>query len=88
MADCQSCGMPIGKDPAGGGTNADGTRTTEYCSRCYQNGRFTEPHLSCDEMILKVKSKMKEMKIPGFIGWFFVRRIPKLKRWSTYAAQR
>ncbi|MCX6719896.1 MAG: zinc ribbon domain-containing protein, partial [Candidatus Staskawiczbacteria bacterium] len=38
---CQSCGMPLSKDPAGGGTNADGTKSIMYCSYCYQKGVFT-----------------------------------------------
>lgn len=36
---CQSCGMPLSKDPLGGGTNADRSRNTEYCSHCYKSGR-------------------------------------------------
>jgi hypothetical protein len=39
---CQSCGMPMDKDPAGGGTNPDGSKTLKYCSFCYQNGEFIE----------------------------------------------
>jgi hypothetical protein len=42
---CQSCGMPLSKDPLGGGTNADGSRNTEYCSHCYKSGCFTEPNI-------------------------------------------
>ena len=38
---CQSCGMPMSKDPQGGGTNADGSKNENYCSYCYQNGEFT-----------------------------------------------
>ena len=34
---CQSCGMPLKSDPGGGGTNADGTHSDEYCSYCYVN---------------------------------------------------
>ena len=79
---CQSCGMPLSKDPSEGGTNADGSISTEYCSHCYQAGKFTEPTLSCDEMIGKVKAKMKEMKIPGFLANYFLKDIPQLKRWS------
>ena len=26
---CQSCGMPLSKDAKGGGTNADGSRSTK-----------------------------------------------------------
>jgi len=37
---CHCCGMPISKDPQGGGTDMDGTRIQKYCSYCYQNGEF------------------------------------------------
>ena len=53
---CQSCGMPLNRDQLGGGTNADGSRTTEYCSHCFQDGRFTEPNISVDEMMAKVEA--------------------------------
>ncbi len=29
---CQSCGMPISKDPEGGGSETDGSRSAKYCS--------------------------------------------------------
>lgn len=83
MVSCQSCGMPLKKDPAGGGTQADGSRTTEYCSHCYKMGRFTEPDITCEQMVVKVKGKMREMGFPGFMGWFFTRNIPQLKRWRA-----
>jgi Putative zinc ribbon domain len=54
-------------------------RQTEYCGYCYQSGKFTEPNLSCEEMISKVKMKLKEMKIPGFIANYFAKEIPQLK---------
>ena len=28
---CQSCGMPLSRDPNGGGTNADGSASAMYC---------------------------------------------------------
>lgn len=43
---CQSCGMPINKDPEKGGTNADGSKSGMYCSYCYTNGVFTQPEIS------------------------------------------
>ena len=42
---CQSCGMPMNKDPRNGGTNADGTNSAEYCSYCYVNGAFSSPEI-------------------------------------------
>jgi len=41
-SNCQSCGMPLSKDPDGGGTNTDGTRSQTYCSFCYENGAFVQ----------------------------------------------
>ena len=35
---CQSCGMPLKKDPQGGGTEANGAKCTMYCSKCYEQG--------------------------------------------------
>jgi hypothetical protein len=79
---CQSCGMPFAKDEQGGGTEANGAKSTMYCSHCYQQGKFAQPEMTADQMKELVKGKMKEMKIPGFLAYFFTRNIPKLKRWS------
>ena len=46
---CQSCGMPIDKDPNKGGTNSDGSKSDKYCSYCFSNGSFTQ-NISLDEM--------------------------------------
>lgn len=79
---CQSCGMPLSKDEKGGGTEADGRTSAEFCSHCYVNGKFTDPTLTADEMIEKVRGKMKEMHIPGFLAKRFTKDIPTLKRWA------
>ncbi|MFL5730323.1 MAG: zinc ribbon domain-containing protein [Cytophagaceae bacterium] len=79
---CQSCGMPLGKDIKGGGTNADGSKSKVYCSHCYEDGKFTLPHITAEEMKARVKEKIKSMGFPGFIAGFFTKGIPKLKRWS------
>ena len=80
---CQSCGMPFKRDPQGGGTKADGTQSTMYCSYCYQKGQFTQPNLTVDEMRLLVKGKLKEFGFPGFIAGLFTRNIPTLDRWKV-----
>jgi hypothetical protein len=80
---CQSCGMPMSKDEKGGGTEADGRKSTDYCSHCYVEGRFTEPALSAQQMVEKVQGKMKEMHIPGFLAKSFTKDIPTLKRWTN-----
>ncbi len=79
---CQSCGMPLARDARGGGTNADGSKSTMYCSHCYQGGRFTMPGMTAGEMQNLVKGKLKEMGFPGFVAGLFTRKIPKLERWA------
>ncbi len=80
---CQSCGMPLSKDEKGGGTEADGSKSIKYCSYCYEQGNFTNPDITMDEMKTLVKGKMKEMGFPGFMAGFFTRGIPKLERWKN-----
>jgi hypothetical protein len=80
---CQSCGMPLSKDEKGGGTTADGARSTMYCSHCYEMGQFTMPHITVEEMKELVKNKLKEFGFPGFIAGFFTRNINKLERWES-----
>ena len=75
--------MPLKKDPEGGGINADGSRSTMYCSYCYQGGNFTQPNWTASQMQVFSKQKMKEMGFPGFIAGFFTKGIPKLERWKN-----
>ena len=79
---CQSCGMPLKKDEKGGGTNADGSTSTTYCSHCYDLGKFVQPDITAQEMQVFVKGKLKEMGFPGFLAGFFTKGIPKLERWK------
>lgn len=79
---CQSCGMPLNKDEKGGGTNADGTKSEMYCSKCYDSGKFINPDMTVTQMQDLVKSKLKEMGFPGFLAGFFTKGIPKLERWK------
>lgn len=80
---CQSCGMPLKRDEKGGGTNADGTKSSMYCSHCYEGGKFTWPNVTAGEMQVFVKNKMKEMGFPSFLAGMFTKGIPKLERWKT-----
>ena len=79
---CQSCGMPLKKDEKGGGSNADGSKSTMYCSRCYEGGKFINPNITLPEMKDKVKGKMKEMGFGGLMAWFFTSNMHKLERWK------
>lgn len=80
---CQSCGMPMSRDEQGGGSNADGSRSTMYCSHCWANGQFALPDITVSQMQDRVRAKLKEFGIPGPLGWFFTRKVPKLARWRA-----
>lgn len=79
---CQSCGMPLARDEQGGGTERNGDRSKTYCSHCYQNGEFTQPNLTVEQMKDTVKQKLVEFGFPKFLTGLFTRNIPKLERWS------
>lgn len=78
---CQSCAMPLKMDPRGGGTEADGSLSTDYCSYCYQNGRFTNGIASGEEMKRYVRAKLEEKGFNRFQIWLYALPVPYLKRW-------
>ncbi len=80
---CQSCGMPLRKDPERGGTNVDGSKNIRYCSYCYQQGAFTQPDFSVEDMKDFCIMKMKEQGFPGILARFFVTGLPRLERWKA-----
>ena len=80
---CQSCGMPMKKDPGHGGTNADGSKNQKYCSYCYVDGAFMQPDMTAKEMQSFCIEKMKEQGTPKFLGWLLTRGIPRLERWKN-----
>jgi radical SAM superfamily enzyme len=74
--------MPMDKDPLGGGTNRDGSKSHKYCSFCYRDGEFVEQFASADEMVGHVQDKLKEMGYGSLKRWFFTSHIHSLERWK------
>lgn len=77
---CQSCGMPL-KDEAKG-SEADGTRSDRYCVHCYQDGAFTAPEATVEEMRKYSIKGMTESGWPRFLATFLTKNIYKLPRWQ------
>lgn len=80
---CQSCGMPMQSD-ADFGTEADGTLSEDYCTYCYQNGAFTEPGITIEEMAEKggaILSQMYDIP-PENAKAFCKEQLSCLKRWA------
>lgn len=79
---CQSCGMPIERIDCFG-TYEGGLINNEYCIHCYENGKFTDPEITMEEMIDLIvditvdKTKISEEQARQISQSF----IPTLKRW-------
>ncbi|MDO5577040.1 MAG: zinc ribbon domain-containing protein [Fibrobacter sp.] len=81
---CQSCGMPLDKDPNGGGTNSDQSRSAKYCSYCYKDGKFVDEGATLQQKIAKniqiaVKMGMPEEKARNMAE----STLPNLERWKN-----
>jgi len=81
-ADCQSCGMPLGRDEGGGGSEADGSKSPMYCSHCYDAGKFRLPDLTAADMQRRVEERLKQVGLPPGAISKSTRGIPKLARWA------
>lgn len=79
---CQSCSIPLGQDPDNAGTEKDGGRSEIYCKLCYEEGEFTQPDMSLQDMQKLCMEKVQERGVPKFLAWLFTRKMHKLKRWS------
>jgi len=81
---CQSCGMPL-ETPEDFGAAADGFRINDYCHYCFQDGAFTEPDISMNEMIDKCASITAQQEImpEPQARALMADVIPKLKRWRA-----
>ncbi|MDH5797193.1 MAG: zinc ribbon domain-containing protein [Paracoccaceae bacterium] len=79
---CQSCGMPLNKDPNGGAHEADGSISIKYCSLCYDDGAFLQPDFKVTSMQHLVIHALQRQGWPKPIAWLATRGIPKLARWN------
>ena len=77
---CESCGMPL-KD-AVKGSNADGSKSDSYCSYCYEDGAFTAPEATVEEMRQYSIKGMTERGWPRLVASFLTKNTGKLPRWQ------
>jgi hypothetical protein len=81
---CQSCGLMPLDAPESFGTNADGSKSEDYCVYCFKDGAFTYPDATLEEMIevcagfLADYTGMSEEKAAAKLSEY----MPKLKRWQ------
>lgn len=65
------------------GTEADGKPSGDWCTLCYENGAFTMPDMTLDDMLAQcMKRLMKEEKASDDQANVLAHAvIPQLKRW-------
>ena len=79
---CQSCGMPMSK-PEDFGTNADGSQNADYCTYCFQNGKFTLGDIPFSEMVEKLVAMHNQMGLTADQARGMANtNLPQLKRWK------
>ena len=83
---CQSCSMPLNR-PEMAGTEKDGTPSKDYCRYCYQNGEFTTPSMTLEEMKVLVEKEMEKRHISVDLIQQAVVSLPYLKRWKSKALE-
>jgi hypothetical protein len=79
---CQSCSMPLG-NAALLGTESDGSPNYDYCKFCYQNGAFTHPNLTLDEMRRHMENLPGKQDLPKELLETALKRLPHLRRWQN-----
>lgn len=79
---CDSCGMPLSKDPQAGGSEADGSKSAIYCSFCYADGAFIHEGVTAQEFQANTVQAMKANGTPGWWAWLLTREIPRRPRWQ------
>lgn len=85
QAFCQSCSMPMGDTDELYGTEADGSKSSDYCQYCYVDGAFTYPDATMEEMIEVCVPHMTDSNpamTPDAARAMMQKFFPALKRWQ------
>ncbi len=84
---CQSCGFTLSKDENKGGTEADGSLSKDYCSMCYNDGRFVHPDITPQQILQKLTIRYKQKGFSDSIVMWIINKTEKemmtYKRWSS-----
>ena len=79
---CQCCSMPI-PDEEMHGTEADGSKSTDFCKYCYDYGDFTAKGMTMDEFIeatAPMEAKALGVSLDEAVS-LMATLLPHLKRW-------
>ena len=80
---CQSCTMPI-DNLEDRGTEKDGAKNNLFCKYCYDDGAFTDPEMTLEQMKIHVIAEMEKLKLPENTIHYALNLLPHLKRWQLF----
>ena len=80
---CQSCAMPMGITDEHYGTQADGKKSTDYCSYCYNNGVFKKTLTMADMLERCVAFAIDDSTTEKQARRKLEKILPTLKRWKS-----
>ena len=80
---CQSCGMPLVSKRQGDmrGSERNGSPSEKWCKLCYENGSFTGPDCTLNQMLEIVENAMQQQGVNSLMRWMARKQIPRLERW-------
>ena len=78
---CQSCCTPLDSIESFG-TEADGSQSHDYCAHCYQNGSFTNPFATMNDMENHIRHLMGRHHEDAKAIYHAINILPELKRWQ------
>ena len=80
---CQSCSMPL-RDSSLFGSEADGSKSDDYCHLCYRDGAFVSETTMEEMVVISAKGMSEAMGTPEDQAQAMLRNIlPSLKRWQN-----
>jgi hypothetical protein len=77
--------MPL-SNPEDFGTEANGTINNDYCRHCYQQGIFTNPFMTLQDMENHIRHNLERQHEDERVIHHVIGTLPDLKRW--YKPQR
>jgi len=85
---CQSCGLPFNEEHERFMTKEPDGSICIYCTNCYQDGKFTDPDITMEEMIEMLVPILGESMGEEEARKELTTLLPTLKRWKKRRVER
>lgn len=79
---CESCGKEFNAVIIAG-KERDGQENPHFCNNCYSDGKFNEPDLTVDKIVIRVKEELRAIGTPNKKIARTIKVIKELDRWKS-----